>query len=372
MSDEILTLRQLNRTHLHRQHLLERSTASTGDMLRAIVGLQAQDVKDPYMAMWSRIDGFRHQDLAGMLENRSAVRASLMRGTIHLVTAEDYLALFPVTYQLHLRAVRSLSNSKLVPPEHHQSIAEQARTILADRSMTAAQIGDALQENWPMYEPRSLSQIVRFLLPLIQTPPRGVWGAQNFSHPAWTMPGGWLNTEVPEEVAAPHEMIRRYLRAFGPASLPDITAWSGVTNLKQPLLELGEELVTYKNEDGVVLYDLAGMELIPEDTIAPVRFLPGFDNALLGHKDRRRIISDTNRAAIGTPNGMFASTFLVDGFVAGMWRVHNGTLELAALEEIPAHTRVDVEREATLVAPFWAGMELPVVWVDVWKAPGKW
>ncbi|ENZ5128075.1 MULTISPECIES: DNA glycosylase AlkZ-like family protein [Pseudomonas] len=100
MPERILTLRELNRTHLRRQHLLERTSISTGDMLRAIVGLQAQEVKDPYLALWSRIEGFQHDHLAVMLLNRSAVRASLMRGTIHLVTAEDYVLLFPITYAL--------------------------------------------------------------------------------------------------------------------------------------------------------------------------------------------------------------------------------------------------------------------------------
>lgn len=371
MTKHTLTTRQLNRTHLQRQHLLERSSMTTGDMLRAIVGVQAQEVKDPYLGLWSRVSGSTHDDLASMLMDRSAVRASLMRGTIHLVTSDDYQMLFPVTYRLHVRAVHSIAGTRLVPPEHHAAITDQAREMLAESPLTAAQIGEKLAESWPDYEPGSLGQIVRFLLPLIQTPPRGAWGPKNFSRPTWTMPNSWLDTEIPEEVGAPHEMIRRYLRAFGPATLPDITAWSGVTNLKKPLLELGDEIRTYENEAGKVLYDLAELEIAPENTAAPVRFLPGFDNALLGHKDRSRIISDESRAIISTPNGMFASTFLVDGFVAGVWRVMQEQLQLFAFETLTKREQREVEREAEQMAPFWTGEELPAVWVEPWKVPGK-
>lgn len=344
---------------------------STGDMLRAIVGLQAQVVRDPYLALWSRIDGFQHDHLAEMLLNRSAVRASLMRGTIHLVTSDDYQMLFPATYQLHQRAVRSIATAKLVPPEQHPAIMSQARDLLADTSLTAAQFGAQLHASWPNYEAQSLAQVVRFLLPLIQTPPRGVWGPQNTSLAAWTMSDRWLGMEISETVGSPHEMIRRYLCAFGPASLPDITAWSGVTNLKTPLLELADELETYRHESGKMLYDLSGLEIASVDIESPVRFLPGFDNALIGHKDRTRIISEKNRAYIGTRNGLFFSTFLVDGFVAGVWSVVDGKMQLAALDPLSQHQKQEVENEAARLAPFWAGEEMPVMWVDPWKLPGQ-
>lgn len=371
MPDRVLTLRELNRTHLQRQHLLKRSSMSVGDMLCAVAGLQAQEVKDPYLALWSRIEGFQHADLAAMLLDRSAVRASLMRGTIHLVTASDYLTFFPVTYALHKRAVHSVSSAKLVSREHHAAIADHSRELLADQPLTASQIGEALAENWQDYERRSLSQVVRFLLPLIQTPPRGVWGADISQKPRWTMSADWLDVDVPERAGPAHEFVRRYLRAFGPTSLADLTSWSGVTNMKPVLAELGDELTTYTNEAGTTLYDLAGPEIIDGDSPAPVRFLPGFDNALLGHKDRRRIISDEHRAIIGTPNGMFASTFLVDGFVAGVWRVINGQIELTAFDTITERDQREVEREAEQLSPFWTGDHLPIVWADLWKLPGK-
>lgn len=372
MPPRTLTTQELNRTHLRRQHLLQRSTMDVRDMLSAVAGLQAQEVKDPYLALWSRLNGFQHDHLGTMLQDRSAVRASLMRGTIHLVTAQDYLTFFPATYQLHVRAVYSVSSARLVPGEHHAAIAAQARELLDEQPLTAAQIGNALKDSWPDYEPGSLGQVVRFLLPLVQVPPRGVWGSGISSRPAWTMPHNWLGTDVPEEVGQPHELVRRYLRAFGPASLPDITMWSGVTGLKDALAGLSDELVTYHNAAGATLYDLAGLDIIDADVPAPVRFLPGFDNALLGHKDRSRIISDEHRAIIGTPNGMFASTFLVDGFVAGVWRVRDGHIELAAFGSLSRQDREAVEHEAEHLAPFWTGELLPGRWVEVWKQTGKW
>lgn len=371
MPPRTLTLRELNRTHLHRQHLLARSSMSVGDMLSALVGLQAQEVKDPYLGLWSRLESFTHEDLGQMLLDHSAVRGTLMRGTIHLVTAQDYPFLFQSTYSLHVRGVNSSASAHWMPREHHADIAARSQELLSDRSLTSAQIGELLQADWPDFPPGSLARAVRFLLPLIQTPPRGVWGPTISSRPSWTLPDTWLGVPVPREQIGTHEMIRRYLRGFGPASLADVMAWSGITNLKTPLSEMTEELVTYLNEDGLVLYDLADLEVLPEDVPAPVRFLPGFDNALLAYKDRRRIISDDARAIIGTPNGMFAATFLVDGFVAGIWRVHDEALELSAFATLTRRQQRDVEHEASRMVPFWTGENFPVRWVELWKLPGK-
>lgn len=372
MPPRTLTTQELNRTHLQRQHLLQRADMSVGDMLSALAGLQAQEVKDPYLALWSRLQGFQHHDLGAMLEDRSAVRASLMRGTIHLVTAADYLAFFPATYQLHRRAVHSVSSARLVPRQHHAAIAAQARALLEEQPLTAAHIGESLKQSWPEYDARSLSQVVRFLLPLVQVPPRGVWGPRISSRPAWTMPHNWLGTVVPEDVGPPHELLRRYLRAFGPASLPDMNAWSGLTGLKAAITDLADELVTYRDQAGVTLYDLAGVEIADPDMAAPVRFLPGFDNALLGHKDRSRIISKEHQVLTSTQNGMFASTFLVDGFVAGMWRVREGHIELVAFAPLASRDQDEVEAAAARVAPFWTGQSLSSRWVEAWKQPGKW
>lgn len=371
MPPRTLTTRELNRTHLHRQHLLARSPMSIGDMLSALVGLQAQEVKDPYLGLWSRLESFTHDDLASMLLDHTAVRGTLMRGTVHLVTAEDYPFLFQSTYSLYLRGVNSAASVHWMPREHHAAIAARSYELLLNQSLTSQQIGEALHVDWPDFAPASLARVVRFLLPLVQTPPRGVWGPKISSRPAWTLPDHWLNTIIPREQQPAHEMIRQYLRAFGPASATDAIAWSGVTNLRAPLAEMTDELITYLNEDGEILYDLAGLEVLPEDTPAPVRFLPGFDNALLGFKDRRRIISDDARALIGTPNGMFASTFTIDGFVAGIWRVYDGALELAAFGKLTVHQQREVEYEAERLAPFWTGGNLPLRWTEIWKLPGK-
>lgn len=365
-----LTLRELNRTHLQRQHLLQRADLDVGDMLRALAGLQAQVIRDPYLALWSRIEGFSHDQLGEMLLDRSAVRASLMRGTIHLVTAADYQMLFPATYSLHLRALPGLAYGQQVPQELYEPILAQTRAFLTANPSTLKALADHLGEIYPDIDRRAIGQVGRFLLPLVQTTPRGVWGR---SHTAtWALASEWLSVPIAEMVGPTDEMIRRYLAAFGPASLADMSAWSGVTNLKSTVVAMGDELARYQDEAGVVLYDLAGLEIADANMPAPVRFLPGFDNALLGHKDRRRIISEEHRRIIGTPNGMFASTFLVDGFVAGIWGIKDGQILLAAFDPLTSGQATEVEHEASNLAPFWTGEHLPVTWTEVWKQPGKW
>ena len=362
MPHRTLTLRELNRTHLQRQHLLTRADLGVRDMLRALVGLQAQVTKDPYLALWSRIEGFTHDQLGDLLLDREAVRASLMRGTIHLVTADDYRMLFPATYSLHRRALPGLAYGKQVPREAYDPILASTHAFLTNNPSTLKDVADHLAEAYPDIDRRALGQVGRFLLPLVQIPPRGVWGQ---SHTAtWALASEWLGVPIAEAVGPPDEMIRRYLAAFGPASLADMSSWSGVTNLKGSIVTMGDEMELYQDESGTVLYDLAGMEFTDPAIPAPARFLPGFDNALLGHKDRRRIISEEHRRMIGTQNGMFASTFLVDGFVAGIWSATTEAIALTPFRPFTRHQQQEIEAEATRLAPFWTSSELPVRWAQ--------
>lgn len=361
MPERTLTNRQLNRTHLHRQHLLERSSGRTGNMLRDLVGLQGQVTNDPYLALWSRVEGFVHDDLSTMLLDRSAVRASLMRGTIHVVTADDYREIFPATLPLHQHTLPQLASGRLVPAEIVADAMERSRELLRGDPQTTADLASKLASEWPNVDPRGLGQVSRFLLPLIQATPRGVWGATG--GPIWSLADEWLDADVPEEPTPPPPLIRRYLAAFGPASVADMTAWSGLRRLAPIVKAMREELVSYRDDCGVELLDLPGAPILGGDESAPVRFLPGFDNALLGHKDRRRIIAEEHRRAISAKNGLFASTFLVDGFVAGTWKVVDEAMQLMAFGTLAARERKAVEREASLVSQFCTERELPVEWV---------
>ena len=313
-----LSQRQLNRALLARQHLLRRASMPVGDMITHLVGLQSQVPGDPFIALWSRIGGFTPDALSTMMMEKTAVRGSLMRGTIHLVTTADYLTLQPFTASLHQRAFPTTARGRLLPREPLPEILEAGRVLFRQNPMTMKALGDALAERWSIFDPSAMAQANRFLLPLIQITPRGVWRA---SHQAtWAHIEDWVHEPVAESADFP-TTIRRYLAAFGPATVGDMQAWSGVTGMRAIVEAIRDELVIYRNEQGQELFDLPGAPLPNPETAAPVRFLPGFDNVLLSHKDRTRIISEDRRRAIGSNNGMFQSTYLVDGFVAGTWLI---------------------------------------------------
>lgn len=316
----ILTQRQLNRALLARQHLLQRSEMPVAGMLRHLVGMQSQAPNDPFIGLWTRLCGFGPDALSTMMLDRSAVRASLMRGTIYVVTADDYIILQPLMRPLHERVFPAML--------------QESRDLLSLQPMTMKGLGERLEERFPDHDPAAMAQAARFLLPLVQVTPRGTWGA---SHQAtWALAEQWLERPVPGE-ASMEEMIRRYLAAFGPATVADMQAWSGLTGMRGVVAGMRDELVVFRNERGQELFDVPGGLLPGGEVPAPVRFLPGFENALLSHKDRTRIISEERRRWIGSRNGLFAATYLVDGVVAGTW-VTDITKKTASLTIRPFET----------------------------------
>jgi hypothetical protein len=243
----VLGERQLNRALLTRQHLLARVSIPVGDMLEHLVGMQSQVPNDPYIGLWSRLEAFGTGDLAGMMLDRSAVRASLMRGTIHLVTSADYLALQPVTMLLHERVFPGTDMGKRIPPEAVGGIVGTGREMLRETPMTMKALGQELGDRFPQYVPGAMAQACRYLLPLVQTTPRGVWGA---SHQAtWALAGEWLGSEVGTN-RSPDTAVLRYLAAFGPATVADIQAWSGLQGLRASVERLRAQLRVFHNERG--------------------------------------------------------------------------------------------------------------------------
>jgi hypothetical protein len=352
----VLTRRQLNRTLLARQLLLARSPMTANDALEHLVGMQSQNPNDPYVALWTRLYGFHTDHLSDMMRDRSAVRASLMRGTIHLVTARDYLRLFPVTYPLHERVFPGIDAGRRLPPEVIPDVVAAGHELLHGSPMTLKELGAKLATRWPELHPASMAQACRFQLPLVQVTPRGIWGA---SHQAtWTLADDWLGMSVQGD-RSPEWAIRRYLAAFGPATVADMQAWSGLTGLRDAVKRMRDELVSYWNEGDQELFDLPGAPITDDDGDAPVRFLPVFDNVLLSHKDRTRIISEERRKAIGTRNGLFQSTYLVDGFVAGAWKLFQekdrAVLTLSPFEPHSRATIREMEEEGEALAGFVSG-----------------
>lgn len=309
---ETLTWRALGRATLARQHLLSRSRMTALEMVAHLVGAQGQAPQAPYVGLWSRVDGFQPGELSQLLLDREVVRIAAMRGTVHLLTADDALALRPWTQPVFDRDLRTNTlHGPALRGIDLAALAAAGRAVLEERPRTVAELGAALADRWPDRAPGSLAYGVRDLLPLVQVPPRGLWGQSG--QPTLTTAEAWLGR--PLVTPDPAVLVTRYLAAFGPASVRDAQAWSGLTRLREVFERL--PLVRFRDENGQELFDLPDAPRPDPDTPAPVRFLAEFDNLLLSHADRTRVIAkDAWRAMSGdAPRGV-----LVDGYARASWR----------------------------------------------------
>jgi Winged helix DNA-binding domain len=343
----VITQRGLNRATLHRQLLLDRSPLTAAQAVEHLVGMQAQEPQAPYYGLWSRLRSF-DTDLG--LTGGAMVRAPLHRATIHLVTAADHAWIEPLMRpMLHRRFASSPFRDVLAGLEADDLVTAADR-LFAERPRTRAELGRALAEKWPELDAESLGHAVTYLTPVVQTPPRGQWGRSGPA--AWTTAARWLGRVG--TAGDPAELVRRYLAAFGPATVRDVQTWSGLSRLR-PVVE-GMDLRVLRAEDGRDLYDLPDAPLPDPDTPAPARFLPEFDNLLLGHHDRTRVISaeDYRRGIVvgGKP------TLLVDGTVHGVWRLGAG-LEVELFRPLTRAQREDVLAEGARLLAF-AGIDGPV------------
>lgn len=317
ISPRLLTRRGLNRALLARQHLLERSSLPVTAMIEHLVGLQSQEPRPPYIGLWTRLHDFHPEQLSRLLIDREVVRISLMRGTIHLVTARDCLALRPVVQPIYDAYARNHLRREL-PGVDPAELARAHRELLTSEPLTAAAAGRQLLARWPEHKAIALGHVASALLPLVQPPPRGIWGT---NAPSVHIPADhWLGQPFIED-GSPDAMLLRYLAAFGPASVKDARQWSGLPGLGDAFNRLRPDLVSHRDEHGVELFDLPGAPLPDPETPAPVRFLPAFDNLLLSHHDRTRIIAPEYKPLVFTVNGIIKPTILVDGVVQGLWKV---------------------------------------------------
>ncbi len=360
MPADVLSRRALNRALLGRQMLLRRAPLPAGpdragrviETVEHLAGLQAQAPFPPYYGLWSRLDGFLPDDLAGLLLSRAVVRIALMRGTIHLVSSRDCMMLRPLTQPVLDRALKSLYGKHL-PGVDTRAIAAAGRALVEDQPRTFAGLGAVLAERWPEHPPVTLAQTVRALVPLVQVPPRAVWGRAG--QPLHTSAESWLGRPLDPQPSLTG-LVRRYLAAFGPATVADIQAWSGLTRLREPVEELGTELRAFRGEDGSELFDLPGAPRPDPGTPAPVRLAAEFDNLVLSHADRSRIVSDEHRGRMSTRNGIFPGTVLLDGFVAGMWRIARtggtATLMVELFRDVGASDRDAIAAEGLRMLAF--------------------
>ncbi|MDX3226012.1 winged helix DNA-binding domain-containing protein [Streptomyces sp. ME19-01-6] len=312
-----LTRRALNRATLDRQLLLRRADLTPLQAIEHLVGLQAQTPHTWYVGLWSRLTEYRPEEVAALLTQRRAVRIALMRSTIHLVSTADALALRPhvqpaldrdlFANHTHGRSMRDLDTGEVVAA---------GRELLDEKPCTPSELGRLLAQRWPDRNPASLAYAVRNLLPVVQTPPRGVWGAggRPIHAPLESWAGAPLRTDEPIDT-----MIVRYLAAFGPATVRDVQTWCGLTRLAEVFDRLRPRLATFHDENGAELFDLPDAPRPDPHVSAPARFLYDFDNLLLSHHDRSRVITDSFRQQNFAPHGPVPRLVLLDGFTAATW-----------------------------------------------------
>jgi hypothetical protein len=349
-----LTNRQLNRALLARQHLLARHGGEVADMLQHLVGMQSQVPKDPFIGLWTSLEGFRHDQLDRLMLERTAVRHTIMRGTIHLTTARDALAIRPAMQDMLERTFhQSATYAPRLEGLEIDDVVAAGRAMLEETPLTRKRLGERLAERWPGYPADALSAAVAYMVPLVQVTPRGTW--RGSMQATLTTLDAWLGKTV-DPYREPDEVILRYLRAFGPATVADAQAWSGLSGLREAVERLRPDLVTYRDERNRELFDVPDGLFPHPDAPAPVGFLPGFENALLSHADRTRIVSDEYRKALWKKNGLVDPTFLVDGYVAGSWKVANtkseATLTVTPFVTISAADRAALEEEGARLLAF--------------------
>lgn len=351
-SAEVLTNRALNRALLERQMLLRRAAVSVEDALEWLVGMQAQAPDPPYLGLWTRLQGFRLEDLSALIRERKAVRMALMRSTLFLVTARDCMMLRPLLNE-GLRTWALGVHGKGVAGVDLDALADAGRALVEEKPRTFHELGQLLSERWPGADPSALGNMVRNLVPLVQVPPRGIWGEGGPA--AHTTAEAWLGRPLDAEPSV-DTMVLRYLAAFGPATARDVQHWCGLKRMGQVLDRLRPRLRTFRGESGAELFDLADAPRPDSDIPAPVRFLPEFDNVLLSHADRARIISEERRKRVFTVNGIIRPTILVDGMVRGMWKTERrrgaATLLISPFEPLAAPDRAALEEEGMALLRF--------------------
>jgi hypothetical protein len=353
-----LTLRALNRATLDRQLLLRRDPRPAGAAVGHLAGLQAQAPLAPYVGLWTRLTGFRPEHLSTLLAERSVVRAHLMRNTVHLVTARDFVTFRPLFQPRMARALAGNFGPRLQGVDLGE-LREVSAALLTARPLTRAQLSRELAARWPGHDPAALAYAATHLQPVVQVPPRGLWGQSGPA--AFTLATAWLDGSAPPQpdppgpartaapdppdparTAAPdqpdparttaglpspdparaaEQLVLRYLAAYGPASVADIQAWSGLSRLREVTERLGPRLRPLAGPDGAKLLDLPGAPRPDSGVPAPPRFLPAYDNLLLSFADRSRVIPHARPVPLPPGHGATTGTLLIDGHWQAGWKI---------------------------------------------------
>jgi hypothetical protein len=351
---EVLSRRALNRALLARQHLLVPVAQPVAAVVEHLVGLQAQVPADPYLALRARLEAFEPAELSGLIARFEAVRMPLLRTTLHLVTARDAATIRPLVQPVLERGFwtgspfgRRLGRIDVEP------ILAFGRQLLEERTLTTAELGKQLAGRWPAIDSDVLAYTVRYLEPVVQVPPRGEWRRSGAAR--WTT----LTAAIGERSAQPgglDRLVVRYLAAFGPASVNDAQTWSWLTRLRDVFERARPSLRVFRDEAGHELFDLPDAPRPPADSPAPVRFLGQYDNVMLSHADRSRIVADGDRRRLYERLNLGVAAFLVGGFVAGQWRLRREggrpVMRVVPLARLDSHDATVVEDEAARVVAY--------------------
>jgi winged helix DNA-binding protein len=343
----VLGPRALNRALLERQLLLRRHDLSAAVALEHLVGMASQNPSAPYIGLWSRLVDFEPDELSSLVQARKVVRIALMRWTLHAVTAADCVALRPVLQPVMERRMQAGFGRHLLGVDLDR-LTSRGRELVEQKPRTLGDVGPLLVADWPGHEPRVLGHALTALAPLVHIPPRGIWGRNGRA--LQTTAQRWLGRPLATETR-PDELIRRYLAAYGPATAADIRAWSGLTGIGAAIERMRPDLRSFRDECGRELLDVADGALPDPDTPAPPRFLPDFDNAALAHADRARIVAGAAQRRSLSPK-----TFLIDGFLAGSWRLIRArrivTLEVTPFAPLAPADRVALAEEGMRLLMF--------------------
>ena len=350
---QVLGRRALGRALLERQLLLRRVARPVPEVIEHVLGLQAQASMPPYEGLWSRLEGFDPHELGRMLTDRRAVRLTLMRGTVHLTTVRDALRLRPLVQVVVERAHNGAFGRRMGGADP-AALGAAVRRLLDERPLTARELGRALVEQGIGADPEAIGNAARVYVPLVQVPPRGVWGRSGQARYATIE--SWTGRELDADPSI-DDVVLRYLGSFGPATAMDMQKWSGLTKLSAVFERLRPRLVTFRDEDGRELFDLPDAPRPDPDVPAPVRLLGEYDNVLLGHADRRRLIPEDFpwRAMLGP--GRFVNNALVDGVLRATWWIdrdgpRRATLGIRPFRELAATERDEVAAEAERIIEF--------------------
>jgi hypothetical protein len=351
VAERVLTRRDLNRSLLARQLLLERRPVSATKAVERLGGLQAQSTPSPYLSLWTRLQGFDREELTRALRSRRLVKALLQRGTLHVVTPADYWAFSTARRELG-GILWPPAYEQLVPKARLGKLAALVLAELEDGERTFRELRGLLEPHAKgAATPTFLWRRVQGQASVVHTPPSGIWGYGGQG--VYAAAAGRVQGEPPDPREAFDHLVRRYLGAYGPATPRDVGQWAGVPRLKpitESLARIGVR--TFEDERGRALYDLPRAPLPDPETPTPPRLVPRFDNLVLSHEDRSRVLGDIPPSRIVTNNGIVHATILVDGFVVGTWQLEGGRVKLEPFGKLDAGAKRALKDEAEQLEAF--------------------